>query len=80
MLSKGMTLRIEALDNRIITTSTKTRYALGPMPTEHARHPGESNAKVNDVLVVENPQPNGQALVMIYNGCGCRFMLYPQSN
>ncbi len=76
-LPKGMTLRITKLAGSLITTSTSAGYRLGPMPREHAAHPGP---KVGDILVVENPQELGQALVTIYNGCGCRFMLYPEAD
>lgn len=77
MLPKGMTLKIARLSENLITTSAGASYTLGPMPNDHEGHP---NPKTNDILVVENPQPHGQALVTVYDGCGCRFLIYPESN
>ena len=76
---EGTTLKVTALANDKITTSTGACYKLGPMPNGHAgKH---ADPKINDILVaVKNSRRNAPTLVSINRGCGCRFVIYPESN
>ena len=75
---EGTTLKVTALATKLQRLPAPATR-LGPMPNGHAG--GHADPKINDILVAaKNSRPNAPTLVSVNRGCGCRFVIYPESN
>ena len=77
-MHKGTTIRVDRLDGDAIDT-TSGCFKLGPMPPAHRQH--TQRLRPGSILVTAHEAPENATsfMVSVHEGCGCQFLIYPES-